>query len=184
MSLLTDRYQGVAVDIARLTISTFPSPPADTLFQVLVGILRHNVTQLLDGPPKRQSKAAVREQSVIILSREGGQELTIPSPTSQTRPPTLPAALNLLPSLPSPSSDVSSPRLAPLPRLPSGRLPQGQALVRQGRQHDRARKGRAAQPLDGPERDGRHDGGHEEAGRHDGAQLCYHGLGGFSCWPS
>lgn len=72
------------------------------------------------------------------------------SPTSQTRPPTLPAALDLLPSLPSPSSDVSSPRLAPLPRLPSGRLPQGQALVRQGRQHDRARKGRATQPPDGP----------------------------------
>lgn len=76
-----DRCRGVAVGIARLTISAFPSRPADTLLQVLVGILRHNVTQLLDGPPKKQSKAVVREQSVIllVLSLQGDRELTIPS---------------------------------------------------------------------------------------------------------
>lgn len=35
-----------------------------SLSQILVGVLRHYVTQLLDGPPKKQPKKAVREQSV------------------------------------------------------------------------------------------------------------------------
>lgn len=37
-----------------------------TLVMVLVGVLRHNVTQLLDSTPKKSNLKAIREQSVPV----------------------------------------------------------------------------------------------------------------------
>ncbi|KAF8528772.1 integral membrane protein DUF106-domain-containing protein [Hysterangium stoloniferum] len=40
-----------------------------TLVMILVGILRHYVTILLNSPPKRQSRAAIREQRALLRSQ-------------------------------------------------------------------------------------------------------------------
>lgn len=38
------------------------------MLKILVGILRHYVTVLLTSPPKKLSRAAIREQCVLYLS--------------------------------------------------------------------------------------------------------------------
>ncbi|KAE8214341.1 hypothetical protein CF327_g2247 [Tilletia walkeri] len=40
-----------------------------TLVMILVGILRHNVTMLIDSPPKKISKQALREQRVLARAQ-------------------------------------------------------------------------------------------------------------------